>query len=53
MEHGLDRSRMDLLSAEMTVDPAVSLSEAEPVEFRGWTPAGELRHAVFKGWHQG
>ena len=23
------------------------------VEFRGWTPAGELRHAVFKGWHGG
>jgi bifunctional non-homologous end joining protein LigD len=23
------------------------------VEFRGWTPAGELRHAVFKGWHEG
>lgn len=23
------------------------------VEFGGWTPAGELRHAVFKGWHQG
>jgi bifunctional non-homologous end joining protein LigD len=23
------------------------------VEFRGWTPAGELRHAVFKGWHKG
>jgi bifunctional non-homologous end joining protein LigD len=22
------------------------------VEFRGWTPAGELRHAVFKGWHR-
>jgi bifunctional non-homologous end joining protein LigD len=21
------------------------------VEFRGWTPVGELRHAVFKGWH--
>ena len=21
------------------------------VEFRGWTPAGELRHAVFKGRH--
>lgn len=21
------------------------------VEFRGWTPAGELRHPVFKGWH--
>ena len=23
------------------------------VEFRGWTPAGELRHAVFNGWHEG
>jgi bifunctional non-homologous end joining protein LigD len=23
------------------------------VEFRGWTPAGELRHAVFEGWHEG
>lgn len=23
------------------------------VEYRGWTPAGELRHAVFKGWHEG
>jgi hypothetical protein len=23
------------------------------VEFRGWTPAGELRHAVLKGWHGG
>jgi ATP-dependent DNA ligase len=23
------------------------------VEFRGWTPADELRHAVFKGWHKG
>jgi hypothetical protein len=23
------------------------------VEFRGWTPAGELRHPVFKGWHEG
>jgi bifunctional non-homologous end joining protein LigD len=21
------------------------------VEHRGWTPAGELRHAVYKGWH--
>ena len=23
------------------------------VEYRGWTPSGELRHAVFKGWHEG
>jgi bifunctional non-homologous end joining protein LigD len=23
------------------------------VEYRGWTPAAELRHAVFKGWHEG
>jgi bifunctional non-homologous end joining protein LigD len=23
------------------------------VEFRGWTPAGEVRHAVVKGWHGG
>jgi bifunctional non-homologous end joining protein LigD len=33
-----------------------ALESGEPVvidvEFRGWTPAGELRHAVFKGWHQ-
>jgi bifunctional non-homologous end joining protein LigD len=32
----------------------VALDAGEPivvdVEFRGWTPAGELRHAVFKGW---
>ncbi len=26
---------------------------AVDVEFRGWTPAGELRHWVFKGWHEG
>jgi bifunctional non-homologous end joining protein LigD len=34
-----------------------ALDAGEPVvidvEFRGWTPAGELRHAVFKGWHGG
>lgn len=23
------------------------------VEYRGWTPAGDLRHAVFKGRHEG
>jgi bifunctional non-homologous end joining protein LigD len=23
------------------------------VEFRGWTPAWELRHPVFKGWPEG
>ena len=23
------------------------------VEFRGWTPAGEFRHPVCKGWHKG
>ena len=21
------------------------------IEYRGFTPAGELRHAVIKGWH--
>jgi bifunctional non-homologous end joining protein LigD len=26
---------------------------AVDVEYRGWTPAGDLRHAVFKGWHEG
>jgi bifunctional non-homologous end joining protein LigD len=34
-----------------------ALEAGEPVvidvEFRGWTPAGELRNAVFKGWHRG
>ena len=23
------------------------------VEYRGWPPGGELRHAVFKAWHEG
>lgn len=23
---------------------------AAEVDYRGWTPLGELRHAVFKGW---
>jgi bifunctional non-homologous end joining protein LigD len=35
----------------------VALEAGRPVvidvEFRGWTPAGELRHAVVKGWHGG
>ena len=34
-----------------------ALDERQPVvidvEFRGWTPAGELRHPVFKAWHAG
>ena len=24
----------------------------DDVEYRGWTPSGELRHPVLKGWHR-
>lgn len=42
------------LTHETARDLWTALEAGEPVvvdfEFRGWTPAAKLRHAVFKGW---
>jgi bifunctional non-homologous end joining protein LigD len=45
------------LSDKACREVRAALDDGKPVvvdvEFRGWTPAGELRHAVVKGWHEG